>query len=51
MTEQIYNPFRCSTSTGYILRAGKSLPSQGNRAPWRIYQNYILDYKMLDGMV
>jgi monooxygenase len=39
-------------NSGYILRAGKSLPSQGNRAPWRIYQNYILDYKMLrlDGL-
>jgi hypothetical protein len=23
------------------------LPSQGNKAPWRVYQNYILDYKLL----
>ena len=23
------------------------LPKQGTNAPWRVYQNYILDYKML----
>ncbi|GGG52525.1 flavin-containing monooxygenase [Bizionia arctica] len=34
-------------SSGYINRAANTLPSQGNKAPWRIYQNYILDYKML----
>ncbi|MFV8354529.1 flavin-containing monooxygenase [Flavobacterium sp. XS2P14] len=34
-------------NSGYILRAAKTLPSQGNKAPWRVYQNYILDYKML----
>ena len=34
-------------NSGYILRAAKSLPSQGNKAPWRVYQNYVLDYKML----
>lgn len=34
-------------NSGYITRAANTLPSQGNKAPWRIYQNYILDYKML----
>ena len=34
-------------NSGYIKRAANLLPSQGNKAPWRIYQNYILDYKML----
>lgn len=33
--------------SGYITRASKTLPSQGNKAPWRMHQNYILDYKML----
>jgi cation diffusion facilitator CzcD-associated flavoprotein CzcO len=39
-------------NSGYITRAAKTLPSQGNKAPWRMYQNYILDYKMLrlDGL-
>ena len=34
-------------NSGYITRAAKTLPSQGSKAPWRMYQNYILDYKML----
>jgi cation diffusion facilitator CzcD-associated flavoprotein CzcO len=34
-------------NSGYINRAAKTLPSQGSKAPWRMYQNYILDYKML----
>ena len=34
-------------NSGYINRSANSLPSQGNKAPWRVYQNYILDYKML----
>jgi hypothetical protein len=33
-------------NSGYITRSANTLPSQGN-SPWRIYQNYILDYKML----
>jgi cation diffusion facilitator CzcD-associated flavoprotein CzcO len=33
--------------SGYIKRSASQLPSQGNKAPWRVYQNYILDYKML----
>jgi monooxygenase len=34
-------------NSGYINRAANMLPSQGNKAPWRVYQNYVLDYKML----
>jgi monooxygenase len=34
-------------NSGYINRAADTLPSQGNKAPWRVYQNYVLDYKML----
>ena len=34
-------------NSGYIHRAQNILPNQGDKAPWRVYQNYILDYKML----
>jgi cation diffusion facilitator CzcD-associated flavoprotein CzcO len=34
-------------NSGYIHRAKNILPNQGDKAPWRVYQNYILDYKML----
>lgn len=30
-------------SSGYVLRALKRMPRQGSRAPWRLYQNYLLD--------
>ena len=30
-------------SSGYVQRALHLLPKQGNRAPWRTYQNYIQD--------
>ena len=33
--------------SGYINRSLGELPSQGDRAPWRMYQNFVLDYKML----
>jgi monooxygenase len=35
-------PFNDLTS-GYILRALDQFPTQGERAPWRLYQNYALD--------
>ena len=38
--EQI--PFLDFTS-GYVRRALSSLPRQGARRPWRLYQNYLLD--------
>ncbi|HVW25037.1 MAG TPA: NAD(P)/FAD-dependent oxidoreductase [Polyangiaceae bacterium] len=30
-------------SSGYIRRSIQRFPSQGTRAPWRLYQNYALD--------
>ncbi len=30
-------------SSGYVQRAAGLLPSQGVAAPWRLYQNYLLD--------
>ena len=33
--------------SGYIHRAKDILPKQGDKFPWRLYQNYILDYKAL----
>ena len=29
--------------SGYVRRALSHLPKQGNRSPWRLYQNYLLD--------
>jgi cation diffusion facilitator CzcD-associated flavoprotein CzcO len=34
-------------NSSYIYRAKDILPNQGDKAPWRVYQNYLLDYKML----
>jgi monooxygenase len=34
-------------NSGYIHRAKDILPNQGDKPPWRVYQNYLLDYKML----
>ena len=33
-------------NSNYINRSANILPKQGNKVPWRLYQNYILDYKM-----
>lgn len=30
-------------TSGYVQRALATLPKQGNRAPWRLYQNYVKD--------
>jgi cation diffusion facilitator CzcD-associated flavoprotein CzcO len=34
-------------ASGYVLRAADSLPKQGDRAPWRLYQNYARDVLLL----
>ncbi len=34
-------------NSSYINRSANILPRQGNKTPWRVHQNYILDYKML----
>lgn len=33
--------------SGYIERAAAILPKQGDRAPWKLYQNYLLDLAQL----
>jgi hypothetical protein len=39
-------PFVDLTS-GYIQRAIDELPRQGSRSPWRVYQNYLLDRRLM----
>ncbi len=34
-------------SSGYVRRALKHLPKQGDRAPWKLHQNYLRDLVML----
>jgi len=34
-------------SSGYVQRALQTLPKQGARKPWRLYQNYLLDLMTL----
>jgi hypothetical protein len=34
-------------ASGYIKRAADKIPSQGDRAPWKLYQNYLLDLALL----
>jgi cation diffusion facilitator CzcD-associated flavoprotein CzcO len=34
-------------TANYVLRAVDRFPRQGHRAPWRVYQNYVLDRMML----
>jgi len=36
-------PFIDDLSSGYILRARDRFPKQGDRRPWRLRQNYLLD--------
>ena len=49
-------PFLDFTS-GYVQRAAALLPKQGDRKPWRLYQNYVLDLlalrfgKVADGVM
>jgi len=34
-------------SSGYVTRSLPDLPRQGERLPWRVYQNYVFDRAML----
>jgi hypothetical protein len=34
-------------SSGYVLRALDRFPKQGNKAPWKLHQNYVLDIMAL----
>ena len=36
-----------SLNSGYVLRAMGKFPKQGRSFPWRLYQNYILDFVQL----
>ncbi len=33
--------------SGYIQRAAEHVPKQGDRMPWKLYQNYVLDLALL----
>ncbi|KAF1052303.1 MAG: FAD-containing monooxygenase EthA [Stenotrophomonas maltophilia] len=33
--------------SGYIQRAADKMPKQGDRTPWKLYQNYVLDLALL----
>jgi cation diffusion facilitator CzcD-associated flavoprotein CzcO len=34
-------------SSGYVQRSLQDLPKQGSRAPWRLYQNYLKDVRLM----
>jgi cation diffusion facilitator CzcD-associated flavoprotein CzcO len=34
-------------SSGYIARAAGQFPQQGSKAPWRVHQSYLADYRAL----
>lgn len=42
-TGEMHNEPIMTLKSGYIERAIDSLPNEGSKAPWRMYQNYILD--------
>lgn len=37
--------------SGYVRRAVSTFPIQGDRAPWRLHQNYLLDIGLFGGSV
>ena len=40
---QISDESFLNLSSGYIQRARDTLPKQGKKRPWRVYQNYLMD--------
>ena len=34
-------------SSGYVIRAMDRFPKQGNKAPWKLHQNYLFDLASL----
>jgi monooxygenase len=40
------NPF-LDLASGYVARSVTELPKQGDRAPWRLHQNYVRDVRLL----
>ena len=48
VNEDILEPIPLlNLDSNYINRSANILPKQGTEIPWRLYQNYILDYKLL----
>jgi monooxygenase len=45
-TEEL-EPFVADFTSGYFARAMDSLPKQGKNFPWKLFQNYIKDVKLL----
>jgi hypothetical protein len=43
VNESVAAPFVENFSSGYIQRALASWPKQGQKKPWRVYQNYFRD--------
>ena len=43
MREDVSDQPLIEMKSGYIKRAESILPKQGERAPWRLYQNYFMD--------
>ena len=41
-----HEPFM-DLQSGYVQRAEGKVPQQGNKLPWKLYQNYALDFAML----
>ena len=40
------NPF-LDLASGYVKRSLAELPKQGDKAPWRLHQNYVKDVRLL----
>jgi hypothetical protein len=34
-------------TAGYVQRSAHEFPRQGPRAPWRVYQSYVRDYRSM----
>jgi len=34
-------------NSGYVVRAHDILPKQGSAVPWKVYQNYLKDIRLL----
>ena len=48
VNEDILDPIPLlNLNSNYIHRSANLFPKQGNKVPWRLHQNYILDYKLL----
>lgn len=47
-TDKTVEPERLlGLTSGYVMRSEGRFPLQGSKAPWRVYQNYVKDYRSL----